>query len=52
MQEMRSGNSETGNKDIECSHPTSYFSHDILIPKKLNWAPRSGKWDSNENSRN
>ena len=51
MQEMRSGNSEMGNKDNECSHPISHFSHDILRPKKLNWALRSGKWESNEDSR-
>ena len=35
MQEMRSEKSETGNKDFECSHPISHFSHDILRPKNL-----------------
>ena len=43
MQEMRSGNSETGNKDIECSHPISYFSHDILRQKKIELGPE--KWE-------
>ena len=35
MQEMRSEKSETGNKDFECSHPISHFSHNILRPN--NW---------------
>ena len=43
MQEMRSRNSETGNKDIECSHPISYFSHDILRQKNIELGPE--KWE-------
>ena len=50
MQETRSEKSETGNKDFKCSHPISHFPHDILRQKRLNLAPRNGKWDSNEDS--
>ena len=42
MQEMRNEKSETGNKDFECSHPISHFSHDILTTKSLIWPREMG----------
>ena len=48
--DVRNGKSDVGNEDFECLHPIPHFLHGILIKNKLNWVPRNGKWDSNEDS--